>query len=221
MIEIANLDKVLNYIKSTQFNFKEGEFSQETKYEFIERLCQYCPSSMFNHYCGISKLVLSFEELPNYVIKIPFTWYAQGDERYAYRVDYCEIECEIYQYAQCDNADCLLAKEWQVAKVNNHPIYIQEKVIYCDNEDKIAFTPANNQEDSYQSYCQQIKKASRHAYYATEDKVWNYNVCQHYGFNEGIRLLTWLSNNCDDLHNANIGYKADGAPVVFDYSGVG
>ena len=180
---------------------------------------------------GVSKMAIIIPGC-SLVIKIPFNgqWkyeekhnketgeYEEGEEYfepfYEYE-DYCALEESVYKNAEAAGFDQYLAKTSFYKAIKNCYVYIQEKVfgLYSDK----ASTPTD---DSRRKI-----KARRDGYIGTSDwsacfidffgedafeKFYNYCV---YGDDEHEMCID------DDLHAGNIGFRADGSPVILDYSG--
>ena len=180
---------------------------------------------------GVSKMAIIIPGC-SLVIKIPFNgqWkyeerynketgeYEEGEEYfepfYEYE-DYCALEESVYKNAEAAGFDQYLAKTSFYKAIKNCYVYVQEKVfgLYSDK----ASTPTD---DSRRKI-----KARRDGYIGTSDwsacfidffgedafeKFYNYCV---YGDDEHEMCID------DDLHSANIGFRADGSPVILDYSG--
>ena len=180
---------------------------------------------------GVSKMAIIIPGC-SLVIKIPFNgqWkyeerynketgeYEEGEEYfepfYEYE-DYCALEESVYKNAEAAGFDQYLAKTSFYKAIKNCYVYVQEKVfvLYSDK----ASTP------TYDS--RRKIKARRDGYIGTSDlsacfidffgedafeKFYNYCV---YGDDEHEMCID------DDLHAGNIGFRADGSPVILDYSG--
>ena len=180
---------------------------------------------------GVSKMAIIIPGC-SLVIKIPFNgqWkyeerynketgeYEEGEEYfepfYEYE-DYCALEESVYKNAEAAGFDQYLAKTSFYKAIKNCYVYVQEKVfgLYSDR----ASTPTD---DSRRKI-----KARRDGYIGTSDwsacfidffgedafeKFYNYCV---YGDDEHEMCID------DDLHAGNIGFRADGSPVILDYSG--
>lgn len=180
---------------------------------------------------GVSKMAIIIPGC-SLVIKIPFNgqWkyeerynketgeYEEGEEYfepfYEYE-DYCALEESVYKNAETAGFDQYLAKTSFYKAIKNCCVYVQEKVfgIYSDK----ATTPTDDSRKKI--------KARRDGYIGTSDwsacfidffgedtfeKFYNYCV---YGDDEHEMCIA------DDLHSANIGFRADGSPVILDYSG--
>ena len=180
---------------------------------------------------GVSKMAIIIPGC-SLVIKIPFNgqWkyeerynketgeYEEGEEYfepfYEYE-DYCALEESVYKNAEAAGFDQYLAKTSFYKAIKNCYVYVQEKVfgLYSDK----ASTPTD---DSRRKI-----KARRDGYIGTSDwsacfidffgedafeKFYNYCV---YGDDEHEMCID------DDLHAGNIGFRADGSPVILDYSG--
>ena len=180
---------------------------------------------------GVSKMAIIIPGC-SLVIKIPFNGQWKYEERYNKETgeyeegeeyfepfyeydDYCALEESVYKNAEAAGFDQYLAKTNFYKAIKNCYVYVQERVfgLYSDK----ASTPTD---DSRRKI-----KARRDGYIGTSDwsacfidffgedafeKFYNYCV---YGDDEHEMCID------DDLHAGNIGFRADGSPVILDYSG--
>ena len=180
---------------------------------------------------GVSKMAIIIPGC-SLVIKIPFNGQWKYEERYNKETgeyeegeeyfepfyeydDYCALEESVYKNAEAAGFNQYLAKTSFYKAIKNCYVYVQEKVfgLYSDK----ASTPTD---DSRRKI-----KARRDGYIGTSDwsacfidffgedafeKFYNYCV---YGDDEHEMCID------DDLHAGNIGFRADGSPVILDYSG--
>lgn len=176
---------------------------------------------------GVSKLAFILEAY-NWVVKIPFNGYysASWDEEkntysedeeeffsFQYAMndwDYCNTELEKYKKAIEKGLSCFFAETKYLCKgKNDHPIYIQEKVIPI-NEDTLKRTPSKKS----------LKFAKKQYYFNNE---WLATAVDFYGMDKVVEFLDYI-NNIDpeisqDLHYGNYGYRLDGSPCLLDFSG--
>ena len=180
---------------------------------------------------GVSKMAIIIPGC-SLVIKIPFNGQWKYEERYNEETgeyeegeecfepfyeydDYCALEADVYKNAEAAGFDQYLAKTSFYKAIKNCYVYVQEKVfgLYSNK----ASTPTD---DSRRKI-----KARGGGYIGTSDwsacfidffgedafeKFYNYCV---YGDDEHEMCID------DDLHAGNIGFRADGSPVILDYSG--
>jgi len=227
MDKIDSLNKILNILEATHV-FKDIansdiEFSQENVFDMlIKPLYHTIEGEYFEWYHGISKVVLYFPEiLPTHIIKIPFSWYAdyEDDEAYPYENDHCQLECEVYQNAIIDSVEEILLEEMCCGHIQGVPIYIQKRADCTSSTEKASFSPSKEEINNFENIVND--KNNRHKYdFATEDDEWNINVCKYFGYERGLELLRWIYDHLSDIHGNNVGYLANGQPVIFDYSGV-
>lgn len=176
---------------------------------------------------GVSKMVFILND-SNWVIKIPFNgyfyitwneeddWICEKEEwdcfRYAMNDwDYCNVELEKYKDARKQGLECFFAETKYLCKgMNNHPIYIQEKVIPV-NKDTIKRKASNRA----------LKIAGKTS--TCLSKTWLALAIDFYG-NEKVQKFVNYIENIDpeisqDLHYGNYGYRLDGSPCLLDFSG--
>ena len=180
---------------------------------------------------GVSKMAIIIPGC-SLVIKIPFNgqWkyeerynketgeYEEGEEYfepfYEYE-DYCALEESVYKNAEAAGFDQYLAKTSFYKAIKNCYVYVQEKVfgIYSDK----ATTPTDDSRKKIKDRCGDYLGTSDWSacfidFFGEDafEKFYNYCV---YGDDEHEMCMA------DDLHCANIGFRADGSPVILDYSG--
>ena len=180
---------------------------------------------------GVSKMAIIIPGC-SLVIKIPFNgqWkceerynketgeYEEGEEYfepfYEYE-DYCALEESVYKNAEAAGFDQYLAKTSFYKAIKNCYVYVQEKVfgMYSDK----ATTPTDDSRKKIKDRCGDYLGTSDWSacfidFFGEDafEKFYNYCV---YGDDEHEMCID------DDLHAGNIGFRADGSPVILDYSG--
>lgn len=170
--------------------------------------------------CGMSKVVL-IPEYEDYVIKIPFTGCYQenydedtGETSYEQvcdcNWDYCDIEAANYANATSDLKEYLAETQF-VGLYNNIPIYVQEK-IKCSESD-------SNECDRTTYLDNEIDYITDQWYCSDFCVVFLKKILNKIGLQRTLSLLSEINESFDDIHDANYGYRFDGSPVIFDYSG--
>ena len=160
---------------------------------------------------GLTKLVVFPSGNPDKVIKFPFCgmyWYNSENELdYApFEVvqDYCAEEADIY-YEACElGLECFFAEtEFGGCTKDGTKFYISERVRgYVKNKD--------TSKDSYE-------KAS--SFYCNICDAWLADAIEFYGLDKVRALINFLdSHQLSDFHTGNLGTRANGAPVLLDYS---
>ena len=99
------------------------------------------------------------------------------------------------------------------------PVYLQKKADCVSWTEKSSFSPSKEERADWHSITEDREDCDK-LRWATQDAEWNINVCEYFGYDRGIKILNWLYDNISDLHEDNLAYMSDGAPVVLDYSGV-
>lgn len=210
-----NLKEILDILEECDFDFLDSKtYRDKIIYYFKQKY-----KKPFWYESGASKLALIFENLP-YVIKIPFSGYYSndGDEEYGDfcnagsegNWDYCEVEENIYKYAEKNGlADCF-AKTEKIATINGYPIYKQEYVTVYDYGESSCHTQQD--EEKISSFCEEED------FYACEQN-WLADVLAYFGETIFNKLVAFIrQEDINDLHNGNIGYIGL-KPVLMDYSG--
>ena len=182
-------------------------------------------------YHGVSKMAIIIPGC-SLVIKIPFNGQWRYEERYNEETeeyekgeecfepfyeyeDYCALEESVYQNAEAAGFEQYLAETKFYKAIKNAYIYVQERV-YTLYSDK-ASTPSEGSrkkidERNGEYLSNKDWSACFIDFFGEEafEKFYNYCV---YGDDEHEMCMA------DDLHSGNIGFRADGSPIILDYSG--
>ena len=172
---------------------------------------------------GASKFVILSDNW-NEVIKIPFNgsfdWEQDDDNEdggeYHFNEfitkDYCALEAAIYADAVALGVADFFAGTKYAGMTNDGitPYYVSERVYtFYDKEGRKNSKTAS--EDSWNK-AKKLKSAL--------SKEWLALAIEWYGDAAVNDLLAFIDlENIYDLHSDNIGFRANGAPVVLDYSG--
>lgn len=170
-------------------------------------------------YCGATKGVIINANF-NFVIKIPFKTY--------HHTNYCAIEYRNYCVAEKEQLDKMFAWTDYVGRWNGLTIYAQEWVD-CDEDevsDEAYGSAYQNWKENSGEYedCENEDEAQEYfsdMWYGTDgydkisDKIWSDWKSLAHQFEQFI-----YSNNCNDLHTGNWGFRNDKI-VCVDYSGFG
>lgn len=187
---------------------------------------------------GMTKIVL----IPNdkdYVIKIPITkigdyeYYVNEEEEWAKGKfivrdnilgDYCSIEEKLFNSFDNEIKE-IFAETRFITKVNNLPIYIQEKIKISYGKKINQFDPVHYLSDrkSDMDIHYELNSIDKYnAYYNEFQEDFSYDILVNYGFEFLIKLLQTIdSKGIMDLHSGNYGYNGNYKPMIFDYSGYG
>lgn len=190
---------------------------------------------------GCSKVCIFFDEMPNYVFKIPFRgcalkYYCEDEDcffnQFEYdwssyhkyslannnnrfqlenEFDYCEAEEFVYNVAVKWGIEDCFARTFKVAEYNGVPIYASERVKYPRFDITYAQGISGNSREK-------ARELSREYGFSAlgEDKLTSF--VDFYGVDKIIKLILFLKNyRISDLHNDNVGFN-DKQPVVLDYS---
>ena len=195
-------------------------------YEFIE---DYHPEVSWIKN-GVSKIVISYNDIPNYVIKVPFKGRyndcydetelftdASYDKPYTNinTWDYCEAEANCYYDAKeyYDLGD-MFAKTEYLGKIEDIPVYISEKITTLVSDTRVI----NSSE-----HTEKIAESLRDKY----EIDWEFRegsglsaFIDCYGEKRTEELVSFLEEyDVSDLHDGNIGYDLYGNVKIIDYSG--
>lgn len=225
-------DKMMGIFDDIEINVNDEIYSDEIG----EGDCPYLEEAVFayeddivkkyNGYeieTGATKCVIMPHNCP-YVIKMPI----KGIRLYEYNEDieedeieyqeycnsnsdprwnYCEAEALTYELAEEYGVERFFAKTfyWKMTE-GDYPLYLQEKVQtwHCGAPSQRSSVLACNY------YEQGI----------IEDEVWIAFFIDWYGIINLEKLIDFLADEgINDLCDRNLGYRKNGAPVIFDYSG--
>ena len=179
---------------------------------------------------GVSKIVISYSDLPNYVIKVPFKGqYSDYDDEAKFFIyascekpykninswDYCESEANCYYDAKeyYDLGD-MFAKTEYLGEIEDTPVYISEKITVLMSDTKVKNSNKHTEE---------IAKTLRDKYeidynFYVGDGLLAFINC--YGEKRTEDLVSFLEEyGVSDLHDDNIGYDLYGNVKIIDYSG--
>lgn len=170
---------------------------------------------------GASKFVILSDDWKD-VVKIPFNggfWWEQDDEdedggKYIFNEfitkDYCAEEAAIYADAVKHGVAQFFAKTVYGGMTNDGitPYYISERVCnFYDKCDKCKIASKDSLEKA--------KKAKSEICFE-----WLAMAYEWYGEDAVNALLKFIElEEIGDFHSGNVGFRADGSPVILDYSG--
>lgn len=133
--------------------------------------------------------------------------------------NYCKVEAEYYQIAKDAGCEKFFARtEFLGLTANNYPVYIQELCIPSDE-------CGDDVEKKYNSCSQHSKTKAKEIREQTRDyfgRYWSTLAVEVYGEELFETFLKYFakehSEMFGDMHSGNYGYRADGTPVIFDFS---
>lgn len=164
---------------------------------------------------GCTKFVAISNRNDNYIIKIPFEGYYEHnyktdeDDYTEFSMgDYCAIEENIYAEIENEDFAVLFA---ETASLGNG-FYVQERAESCFN---YCDETRSSSKDSLKK-AEEWEKEYITGGFATE---WVAIAIDFYGEEVVEHFLTYARQNIHDIHTGNYGYRFDGSPVIFDYSG--
>lgn len=181
---------------------------------------------------GATKLVLFPKQDSSIVVKIPFEYSVDMEEKwndetqeYEYGEyyplcgatgneswNYIEAEVAIYEKAQAAGVEDFFLKNTFIGYVHGHPIYVQARVTMFDDrcwDGEYYYSKAER--DS-------LKKIEQNQYCPFCEE-WSLDFIRYYGEQALEKLLNFIDEEClDDFHMGNIGY-IDDIPVIVDYGG--
>jgi hypothetical protein len=174
---------------------------------------------------GVSKYVIFFDD--DTVIKIPFNgqWYYncdyedENDEEYCFSEfrckDYCAVEEEIYNRAYDEGLEMFFAATEFIGNGKcGKPFYKSERVLCLQSREGYDFANSHNPSQKSKD------KANERADYTPLPFGWLARAYEYYGEALVERFIKFIDeNNITDLHDGNLGFRKDGAPVLLDYSG--
>ena len=159
-------------------------------------------------YSGISKLVFYIPSITKeYCVKMPFCFNSMDDV--------CAYEMDLYDDIE-DTYKEVFMKEERIGYVCDVPIYIQPYVETLDMDKGIWDGTVTLPDIISAKQENEAKYYIKH--FGSDSCLWNYNILKYYGFKIGKQILE-VVDDFQDLHDENVGYLANGRPVVFDYGG--
>lgn len=192
--------------------------------EDFSAVCDCCNAD--SYYNGVSKITLFYNELPDWVIKVPIlgSYYEDEDNYCDYTEsgstvenDYCLAEADYCQEAVKQNIGECFAKTYYICDIQGISFYCSEKValVYRDvrfyDADNITHTSpesmrrAQNLMSKYDSYLDTPQLAL---------------FIDAYGEHVTQTLLEFLFDfNVTDLHYGNLGFDADNHIKIIDCAG--
>ena len=231
-------DKIAKAVSLLSIPENFGGFLEDSDYPEVYDIDCYLGQEMPGTaaYHGVSKCVIVIPE-SEYVIKIPFNgywetdeywdeedeeWYKSDSEEFipfcganydincedASDWDYCENELIKYENAVDAGMEEFFAKITFYDYVNNYPIYLQEKVKeYSWNN----YVYSEEAEKTYNSNKELQFRLPRQ---------WAILAIDWYGEERYKEFLQYIKDNdINDLHSGNVGFAANGRPVILDYAG--
>lgn len=240
-MEISNkkeiIDIVSNHLKDLSIaNIVECGGGEQGSGDAIDDIVHSSKMKFEWYDYGVSKIVFYFSDIPDYVIKIPFQFYynyeydyKQDDyietgelEEFSYADydapfdnlnlwDYCETEAEYYNIAYFSHVDECFAGTEYLCKIQNHPIYISEKIEFVLSDNRGTIKPSDK------AFCT-ANKWTVNSEYGLQ-KAMPYFI-DAYGEEKASEFLRFLNNNpIEDFHSGNFGFDKNGKIKLIDYSG--
>ena len=230
------LKSILDSIKSIPVEFGIREYDDEIMYgeDLADQIYAAVPSA--DIYNGCSKCAI-VDKACDYVVKIPFNgmWFeSYNDEcsdddyfeefHYANDIednyeardwDYCENELIKYEKAVDAGFGEFFAETVYYGKIDNTPIYIQEKAMSYSKRLSEGDMPNSSKE------AQKVYKENKDKLCCYINTDWVILAIAWYGLARVLAFLKYIDEeNLDtDLHAGNIGFTESGRPVLIDWAG--
>lgn len=207
---MLSLKEILDLDLPDNFGTNEGDYEGATPKGLHDNEVAY----------GMSKYVIFFDN--DSVIKIPFNgeWtYNCDSDDYCfdefYCKDYCAIEEEIYNRAYNEGLEMFFAAtEFIGTGKCGKPFYRSERVLCLDSAEGHDFAINHNPSQGSKD------KANKYVYKTPLPFGWLARAYEYYEEALVERFIEFIDeNNIDDIHDGNVGFRKDGAPVLLDYSG--
>lgn len=237
MLTISNKTEIIEFLKRhiTSLNsdscyvwYDDEGCEDEGHYEDLA--FHDCKADYYEY--GCSKLVLFYEELPQWVIKIPFLGeYYEEDDTYrefecankndlfptADGNDYCAIEAYLTEEAAHYGLEDMFAQTFFLTEINGVKIYISQKIennyYSCSSKSLKDENSADQASWLRESYC----KTHMEKYVLTAADLAFF--IDSYGLWQTELLIAFLTDYCvDDLHHGNIGFDDNYNIKILDYS---
>lgn len=240
-MEIKNIElikKIINNISiPAEIGLNEDDSYEPYALTELEEEIYDLTSNVATFKHGVTKGVIITDS--NVVIKFPFTgmFYIYEDEESEeectsftyfdgandsvddweydnYDYDYCVNELYKYNKIVGDGFGEFIAEIQEIKNDCGNTFYLQEKIItkrdYDDNNKSIH---SENSKQIYESLDNSIKHIV--------DSNWMQDVIEYYGERKAVAFFNYIHDNYfdEDLHYGNLGYRMNGAPVLFDIAG--
>lgn len=194
----------------------------------------------YSIYAGISKMVIIFDSLTEWVVKIPIMYGASNRTEPKYRetfkkdvrngkfnsylvfdTDLCEKEVALYKEASKIGIGEFFSEERKVMNYHGVPIYVQKRVNWTYMDSDRFEEPTD---DSITDSIEDVLIAGDYSNTVCD-------LCALAPFAEDLykavdseqvfkNILQFITDfHINDLHDENVGYDLNGVPVFFDYSG--
>jgi hypothetical protein len=195
-------------------------------------------------FTGATKVAFLFNDIENIIIKIPFDGYCsteydeiedwseeeqeEGFKDVYFDTNYCGEEADLYAIMEGKELEDFFAETRFVAEINGRKFYAQEYVpvtqLNVDDaiyyEDDIIKIPNSVTTKPQEETLKKSKEIQSKVNPYTLNDYWFAKAVEYYGEEKSEKLLTFLYDyNINDLHNSNIGYRSNGSPCIFDFSG--
>lgn len=192
--------------------------------QWLDKNIDYLNKNGIRYCTGSTKLVFLTNELENWVIKLNFD--RSTDPYYVEEglvMDFCQIEADNYQRAVENDLGEYFAATYNVGKVNDTNVYLQEKA----EVDEYFF-------DRMVEYAKDRELVKREDFEDEEEYREALEQCVWEDFDEEDRLEAVFGgevdrlcklfdfvddNEINDLHENNFGITPDGRYLVIDFSG--
>lgn len=254
MCNLANVSQIVQNhfekLSKEEFDYLTYRYTDEDNYSLDE--CDadniYAPIIQQMNACryefGATKLVIFFNDLPDYIVKIPFqgscqSYYDYDECKYAVDSsmlvpvdelcgaglegiitqdnpwDYCETEAKVYELAQENEIEDCFAGTFYLNDYYGYPIYVSEKIQETWYQgDGDKTTPKIHQSEKQ---AQDLSDKIRVDFY---DLNMIAILIEQYGYDKVNELMHFICNyDIRDLHSDNLGFDANGELKLIDYSG--
>lgn len=212
------------YIYHDEYDDEEPDWN-----EHIEEHCGAC-----DYATGASKIVLFYEDIENWVVKLPFfgDYYESTGEYTNYCKankylpicsdnDYCEAEAYLTDKAIEYGVGDMFAKTYYLGNLNGVPVYVSEKIEETvasgrGNYNYFRINSAKETQELFNFYSYELDEAGFSPY---NESTLRFFVDQ-YGQKKTEKMIQFIMDyQIDDLHSANIGFDKCGKIKIIDYSG--
>lgn len=183
--------------------------------QITKQLSKTIPESLPYNY-GLTKLVLFLNK--EQVLKIPFS----GDSYITFRIkDYCKEESLIYESAVAAGLEKYFAKTiFFCSSKNKYPIYTSERIFFDGFYKKENSTVLTKERLQLITDLTEIYENFFEQNYIDIPLEWSSAAIDYYGVPSFKKFLEFLyDEDINDLHSGNLGFREDGSPAIFDYSG--
>lgn len=127
--------------------------------------------------------------------------------------NYCKREVDIYNDAVAFGVESFFCKPSYLGKFREIELYSQERCAHCG-----AYSTKKHPSNESLNQLDHILN-SRDKFHMLHSWTFDASIIDFYGQEFYSKLLDFVCDNITDIHGNNIGYRENGSPCIFDFSG--